>query len=195
MCDRYLQKTLCVSSQAAHSCLLTISCAQAVVLRPDQKYKPGEQVFTSYGPKTDGELLLSYGFIPPLGTNPHDACRLRLNIDKTDPTYQQKLKSLEQHKLPASIQFPLKLSGLPTGLLQYAAFVDAQPSEPAEVEELGNYLFEQVGDFAFLSTRFDALDCDCDAWPKHHQPGRLSRYVQLADCTAPWPCMHAPFQS
>lgn len=114
------------------------------MLRPDQGYKPGEQVFTSYGPKSDGELLLSYGFVCASGTNPHTSYKLRLSVDEGDPAFQDKQQSLQQHGLPASVQFPLKLSGMPSGLLQYAAFVDSQPSEPGEVQALGNYLFGEV---------------------------------------------------
>ena len=125
--------------------LLVHPCAQAVVLRPDRAYKPGDQVFTSYGPKTDGELLLSYGFVSPPGANPNDARRLRLSVEEGDPTFQDKVQSLRQHDLPTSISFPLKLSGLPSGLIQYAAFVEAQPSDPAEVQQLADYLFGQVG--------------------------------------------------
>ena len=31
-----------------------------IVFQPDCSYDPGEQVYVSYGPKTSGELLLSY---------------------------------------------------------------------------------------------------------------------------------------
>ncbi|KAK9792693.1 hypothetical protein WJX73_002523 [Symbiochloris irregularis] len=123
--------------------------SKAVVLKPDRAYKPGDQIFTSYGPKTDGELLLSYGFVCPPGANPSDACRLRLAVEESDPTYQDKLQSLRQHKLPTSISFPLKLSGLPSGFIQYAAFVEAQPSNPTEVQQLADYLFGQ-GSFPTL---------------------------------------------
>ena len=44
-----------------------------VVLQTDREYLAGQQVFASYGEKPSGELLLSYGFIPRPGTNPHDS--------------------------------------------------------------------------------------------------------------------------
>jgi len=39
----------------------------------------------SYGGKTGGELLLSYGFCPPSDTNPHEAYLLRLGMRADDP--------------------------------------------------------------------------------------------------------------
>lgn len=127
------------------------------MLKPDRAYKAGDQVFTSYGPKTDGELLLSYGFVCPPGANPNDARRLRLAVEEGDPTYEDKLHSLRQHKLPTSISFPLKLSGLPSGFIQYAAFVEAQPSEPKEVQQLADYLFGQVSHAACTGMLVDLM--------------------------------------
>eukprot|EP00887_Chlorella_sp_A99_P006062 scaffold22.g6062.t1 len=54
------------------------AAAGGVVLRPDRGYAAGEEVVISYGERTSGELLLSYGFVPPPGANPHDACLLEL---------------------------------------------------------------------------------------------------------------------
>ena len=47
-----------------------------IVWKADKEYKSGEQIFASYGQKTNGELLLSYGFIPD--TNPYDACLIEI---------------------------------------------------------------------------------------------------------------------
>ena len=38
------------------------------------------QVYVSYGEKTSGQLLLSYGFLPAAGSNRHDACLLELTV-------------------------------------------------------------------------------------------------------------------
>ncbi|KAI8468014.1 MAG: hypothetical protein J3K34DRAFT_23211 [Monoraphidium minutum] len=53
----------------------------AVAVRIDRGYAPGEQVCISYGPKASSELLLSYGFMPPPGSNPHDAAFLDVALD------------------------------------------------------------------------------------------------------------------
>ena len=54
----------------------------------------------------------------------------------------------------SSISFPLRLSGIPNGVLQYAAFVEAQPSEAGEVQVLGKYLFGQVSSPCSQGQRF-----------------------------------------
>lgn len=51
----------------------------ALVLRPDTAIAPGDQVLASYGQKSSGQLLLTYGFAP--ASNPHEAVRVQLSVD------------------------------------------------------------------------------------------------------------------
>ena len=57
------------------------------------------QVFISYGKKSNGELLLSYGFVPKEGTNPSDSVELSLSLPKSDKCYKEKLEVLKKHGL------------------------------------------------------------------------------------------------
>lgn len=57
------------------------------------------QVFISYGQKSNGELLLSYGFVPREGTNPSDSVELSLSIKKSDKCYKEKVEALKKHGL------------------------------------------------------------------------------------------------
>lgn len=59
------------------------------------------QVFISYGKKSNGELLLSYGFVPKEGTNPSDSVELPLSLKKSDKCYKEKLEALRKHGLSA----------------------------------------------------------------------------------------------
>lgn len=59
------------------------------------------QVFISYGNKSNGELLLSYGFVPREGTNPSDSVELPLSLAKSDKCYKEKLEALRKHGLSA----------------------------------------------------------------------------------------------
>ncbi|KAG2500913.1 hypothetical protein HYH03_001672, partial [Edaphochlamys debaryana] len=116
----------------------------AVVLAADRNYAAGQQVYISYGPKSSGELLLSYGFCPPPAANPHEAYRLRVGLDRGgDPLAGLKEEALKAHGLPPSMEFPLRLEALPEGLLQYLAFVEARPKVAAETSELASLLFGQ----------------------------------------------------
>ena len=103
------------------------------------------QVYISYGQKTSGQLLLSYGFMPAPGSNPHDACLLELSLAEDDPCYQAKAACLRQHGVEPAREFPLRLDALPRALLLFAAFRDARPSGAAEVMALAKQLFETVG--------------------------------------------------
>ncbi|GIL47050.1 hypothetical protein Vafri_3880 [Volvox africanus] len=115
----------------------------ALVLRSDRPYTAGQQVYVSYGSKSSGELLLSYGFCPPPAANPHQDYKLRLAVDRqADPLADLKVAALARHGLPAEVEFPLKLEGLPEGLLQYLALLDARPKVAQETYDLASLLFE-----------------------------------------------------
>ncbi|CAK9151854.1 unnamed protein product [Ilex paraguariensis] len=73
--------------------------SQGVVFTTDRPYQPGEQVFISYGKKSNGELLLSYGFVPGEGTNPRDSVELSLSLRKSDKCYKEKLEALKKYGL------------------------------------------------------------------------------------------------
>jgi hypothetical protein len=102
------------------------------------------QVYISYGQKTSGQLLLSYGFMPETGANPHDACLLEVTLAEDDPGREAKLACLRQYGAEATREFPLRLDALPQGLLLFAAFAQAQPRDAGETMSLGRQLFEKV---------------------------------------------------
>ena len=81
------------------------------------------QVFVSYGQKSDTQLLLSYGFMPALLSNPHNACNLRLELQHNDPSIDIKRALLEEVGQTGSMEFPLRLDSLPQNLFNFAAFV------------------------------------------------------------------------
>jgi len=58
-------------------------------------------VFISYGKKSNGELLLSYGFVPKEGGNPSDSVELSLSLKKSDASYKEKLELLKKYGLSA----------------------------------------------------------------------------------------------
>ena len=102
------------------------------------------QVYISYGQKTSGQLLLSYGFMPEAGSNPHDACMLEMRLSEDDPSFQSKVACLRQYGAEATRDFPLRLDALPQALLLFAAFQQAQTRDAAEVMSAGRQLFEEV---------------------------------------------------
>ncbi|KAK6116312.1 hypothetical protein DH2020_049939 [Rehmannia glutinosa] len=110
--------------------------SQGVVFTTDRAYQPGEQVFISYGKKSNGELLLSYGFVPREGTNPRDSVELPLSLKKSDKCYKEKLEALKKHGLSASQCFPLQVTGWPVELMAYAYLAVSPPSMKNRFDEM-----------------------------------------------------------
>ncbi|KAK3017273.1 hypothetical protein RJ639_007385 [Escallonia herrerae] len=110
--------------------------SQGVVFTTDRPYQPGEQVFISYGKKSNGELLLSYGFVPREGTNPRDSVELALSIKKSDKCYKEKLEALKKHGLSIPQCFPLQITGWPLELMAYAYLAVSPPSMSKQFDEM-----------------------------------------------------------
>ncbi|CAA7050960.1 unnamed protein product [Microthlaspi erraticum] len=110
--------------------------SKGVVFTADRPYQPGEQVFISYGNKSNGELLLSYGFVPREGTNPSDSVELALSLRKTDECYKEKLDALKKHGLSTPQCFPVRITGWPMELMAYAYLVVSPPNMRNSFEEM-----------------------------------------------------------
>lgn len=127
---------------------------KCVTFQPDRSYSAGEQLYVSYGQKTSGELLLSYGFMLAPESNPHDAYLMQLQLDVNDSQRQHKLAALKEYNLRETQHFPLRVNALPDGLLEFAAFIAATPGKSDEVPILAEYLFSKR-QFPLL----DKVDC------------------------------------
>lgn len=103
------------------------------------------QVYINYGLKSSGELLLSYGFCPPPGSNPYDAAYLTFGLEITDPMLQEKRQALAARGIPPEECFGVLIDALPEGLLPYAAFCAARPKKAsaADIEQLAVQLFDE----------------------------------------------------
>ncbi|KAL3633666.1 hypothetical protein CASFOL_022428 [Castilleja foliolosa] len=108
--------------------------SQGVVFTTDRAYQP--DVFISYGKKSNGELLLSYGFVPREGTNPRDSVELSLSLKKSDKFYKDKSEALKKHGLSASQRFPLQVTGWPVELMAYAYLAVSPPSMKNQFDEI-----------------------------------------------------------
>ncbi|KZV31358.1 ribulose-1,5 bisphosphate carboxylase/oxygenase large subunit N-methyltransferase, chloroplastic [Dorcoceras hygrometricum] len=110
--------------------------SQGVVFMTDRAYQPGEQVFISYGRKSNGELLLSYGFVPREGTNPRDSVELSFSLKTSDKCYKEKVEALKKQGLSASQCYPLQITGWPVELMAYAYLAVCPPSMRSRFDEM-----------------------------------------------------------
>ncbi|KAL6635047.1 hypothetical protein ACP70R_027718 [Stipagrostis hirtigluma subsp. patula] len=108
--------------------------SKGIVFTTDRSYQP--DVFISYGKKSNGELLLSYGFVPKEGTNPNDSVELLVSLDKSDNCYKEKLQALKRNGLSESESFPLRVTGWPVELMAYAFLVVSPPDMSQHFEEM-----------------------------------------------------------
>ncbi|XP_016193799.1 ribulose-1,5 bisphosphate carboxylase/oxygenase large subunit N-methyltransferase, chloroplastic [Arachis ipaensis] len=110
--------------------------SKGIVFTTDRPYQPGEQVFISYGKKSNGELLLSYGFVPREGANPCDSVELSVSLKKSYQSYKEKLELLKKYGLSGSQCFPIQITGWPLELMAYAYLAVSPSSMRAQFEEM-----------------------------------------------------------
>eukprot|EP00752_Nemacystus_decipiens_P006075 g5483.t1 len=92
-----------------------------VVVYADRSYKKMEQVYISYGPKGNSDLLLLYGF--SLDRNPYNSVDVTISLDENDELYEKKKMFLEEAGLPPTKAFPLYNDRYPDELLQYLRLI------------------------------------------------------------------------
>jgi len=116
--------------------------SNAVTFRTDKEYKKGEEVFVSYGPRSSGDLLLTYGFVPSTASDPAvEKVDLRLVLDGYDPYAGVKKAALKRYGLDSAWTFPLQLNRYPAGLVEYASFLAFRPQSDEEVDFYAEQLF------------------------------------------------------
>ena len=64
------------------------SASDVVSIFADRQYRQSEQVFITYGPKSNSDLLLFYGFA--LSRNPFNSIELAVGVPESDPLFQSK---------------------------------------------------------------------------------------------------------
>lgn len=103
----------------------------------------------SYGQKSSGQLLLSYGFLPKSGTNPHDAVLLapaRLGSATAARGLASPCKAAALAAAGLRDQdFPLRMGATPGALLSLAAFAAAPAESAEEAERLARQLLHDGG--------------------------------------------------
>ena len=106
---------------------------EEVILYADRGYRKMEQIYISYGPKSNADLLLLYGFA--LERNPYNSVDVTVSIalrtaeaaaaasdddsGVIDPLAQQKLDFIKESGRGTTVDFPCYADRYPTEMLQY----------------------------------------------------------------------------
>lgn len=91
-----------------------------VTLYTDRPYSKMAQVFVTYGPKSNGELLLLYGFITD--RNPYDNVKIAVSLEESDRLYERKKEYLRESGVKTSVTFPLYSDRYPMELVEFLRF-------------------------------------------------------------------------
>ena len=122
--------------------------SEEVVLYADRSYRKMEQIYISYGPKSNADLLLLYGFA--LERNPFNSVDVTVSIkslmnssqnngeeddDKdinnniTDPLADEKMEFLRKVKRDTTVDFPCYADRYPTEMLEYLRLMMMTPED------------------------------------------------------------------
>lgn len=109
----------------------------------DRPYGKMEQVYTTYGQKTNSELLLLYGFV--VDRNPYDAVDVSVTVDEGDPMYARKVEFLDSagQEAGTSVAFPLYADRYPMELIEYLRFCVATEGEMDSGADWGDFVCER----------------------------------------------------
>jgi histone-lysine N-methyltransferase SETD3 len=115
---------------------------EEVVLYADRRYRRMEQVYISYGPKSNAELLLLYGFA--VERNPFNSVDVTVSIAPRtasfvkeikddsipiDPLAEEKLAFLEAVGSDRSVDFPCYADRYPIEMLEYLRLMQMTPED------------------------------------------------------------------
>ena len=118
---------------------------EEVVLYADRSYRKMEQIYISYGPKSNSDLLLLYGFA--LERNPYNSVDVTVSIksllggndnsnnsdddvsSSTDPLAEEKMEFLRKVKRDTTVDFPCYADRYPTEMLEYLRLMMMTPED------------------------------------------------------------------
>lgn len=118
----------------------TLSDEKYVCLFTDRPYSQMDQAFVTYGPKSNGELLLLYGFITD--RNPYDSVELDVSVSESDPLYERKQKYMLESGVEGTASFPLYRDRYPMELIEFLRFC-VSDEEEFEDSDFGGFINEK----------------------------------------------------
>jgi len=115
---------------------------EEVILYADRSYRKMEQIYISYGPKSNADLLLLYGFA--LERNPFNSVDVTVSIAprtksvvesindpdvEVDPLAEEKIEFLERVGREKTVDFPCYADRYPIEMLEYLRLMQMTPED------------------------------------------------------------------
>lgn len=135
-----------------------------VRLYSDRPYALSDQVFVTYGPKPNGDLLLLYGFVSD--RNPFDSVDLNVALDEGDDPvlYERKKKYLQESGVGEVAAFPLYRDRYPMEMVEFLRFCFADASE-FDTADFGDFVTEK-NETRVANAIIDACEQAIEAYPQ-----------------------------
>lgn len=105
----------------------TLTGDRFVTLYTDRPYSRMDQVYVTYGPKSNADLLLLYGFV--VDRNPYDSVEINVSLGEGDPQYERKAQYLRESGVETTSAFPLYRDRYPMELIEFLRFCMADEKE------------------------------------------------------------------
>lgn len=105
-----------------------------------QSSPQGKEVFNNYGPKSNEELLLTYGFILP--NNPHNSYWIQMALPPDDPDCESKMEMLK--RMNFGLRHHIKLNEVPEDLLRATRILLLEEDEFYLLNETARNSFEFI---------------------------------------------------
>lgn len=108
------------STSYINSKQVAFSKSKEITMYSDKDYNKFDQIFTTYGQKSNLELLILFGFI--LERNPFDSIELRISLSSKDSLFLKKENFLRDCEKTSQITFPIFYYKYPKELYEYLRF-------------------------------------------------------------------------
>lgn len=133
-----------------------------VMLYTDRPYAKMDQVFVTYGPKSNADLLLLYGFISD--RNPYDSVELVVSLEEGDALFERKKEYLRESGVETTATFPLYTDRYPMELIEFLRFCVSNEKE-LDTADFGEFINEE-NETSVAEALIDACQAALDGYPQ-----------------------------
>lgn len=166
------------SSSYIDSKKITFSKNNEIIMYADKDYNKFDQIFTTYGQKTNLELLVLYGFI--LERNPFDSIELRISISGKDLLFEKKERFMMDCEKSSQITFPIFYYKYPKELYEFLRFC-ALNEEDLKGDDISNFDFNEDNNLNFEKTIRKIVFFSCEKALKNYSKKLLEEVILNSD--------------